>query len=329
MNGRQPMPAFTDSPILTVAVIHRHWRGYPARTLESLDAPAGTEYLLVTGTEDGGTRGPAAEIGGRSVRVIEVSGGDRATAKNAALREARGECLLLVSSEMVAAPGAVAALLEFLQGHEDVAASALMLNENGLARRTTFAFPSPAREMNPVGWLWRRRHQFVRMSPPERRRPYAAAAVRAQFLMARRETFLRVGEFTEGYRFSAEDLDWCARARQAGVARRVVPEARAYNLAPQLHGEVPPAHRVAMEDSLCRLATAMNGPASGAAFRAVRRAKTLVKWGAAALWNRAVPAHSNLLTSSEAVHRALWRMEAPGGALPPDAESHSRWEASI
>jgi len=219
--------------------------------------------------------------------------------------------------------------MEVLRQRGGDVVSAQMLNENGLARRSAFVFPSLAREMNPFGWLWRRRHQFLRLEPPTQRKPCRAAAVRAQFLLGRRETFRRVGDFAEGYRFAVEELEWCARARRAGVARWVAPGAGAHNLAPQRHGEVPPEHRLAIEASLVRLAGAMRGPAYAAVFRAVRRGKTLIKWGVSAAWNRAVPAHSNLMTAAEPVHRALWRGAGPTEALPPDAESHSRWEAII
>lgn len=319
-------------PLLTVAVIHHQWRGYPARAVASVDLPEGiaVEFLLVTGEADWMARGPTVEIDGRTVRVVPVTEGDRAAAKNAALREARGEFVLLMSSEMVAAPGAVVALLEFLRGSgANRVAGAQMLNENGFMRRTAFAFPSLARELDPLGWVWRRRHQFVRSRPPEPHAPWRVAAERTQFLMARRETFLRVGDFASGYRFSVDDLEWCARARAAGVERWIVPDARAHNLAPQLHGEVPADHRVAMELSLVRLAGAMRGPAYGVAYRSVRRGKTLLKWWASDLWSRLLPVHSNLMASSATVHRALWRMPADLPPPPPDAESQSRWEASI
>lgn len=324
------MPA--GCPQLTIAVIHHQWRGYPDRAVGSVGLPQGVdaEFLLVTGEPKWMDRAPVVEIAGRSVRVVPVTEGDRADAKNLALRDARGEFVLVMSSEMVAAPGAAGALLDFVgRRGPDAVASAVMLNENGRMRRSALSFPSLTSELNPAGWLWRRRHQFIWTTPPVRTRPLAVAAVRAQFLMARRETFLRVGDFTRGYRFSVDDLEWCARAREAGIKRWIVPEACAHNLAPQLHGEVPPDHRVAMEDSLVRLAAAVHGPTYAGVFRAVRRAKTLVKWCAAAAWNRMSPAHSNLLTSAEPVHRALWRPSDETPPPPPDAESHSRWEASI
>lgn len=320
------------APLLTVAVIHHQWRGYPDRALGSITLPQGVdaEFLLVTGEPRWMDRAPVVEIAGRCARVVPVAEGDRAAAKNLALREAHGEFVILMSSEMIAAPGAVSALLDFIgKRGPDAVASAVMLNENGRMRRTAFSFPSLIGETNPAGWLWRRRHQFIWTAPPVRTQPLAVAAVRTQFLMARREAFLRVGDFTSGYRFSVDDLEWCARARKAGIGRWIVPQAGACNLAPQLHGEVPPDHRVAMEDSLVRLTAAMRGPAYAGVFRSVRRAKTLVKWCAAAAWNRMSPAHSNLLTSAESVHRALWRAPDAPPPLPPDAESHSRWEASI
>ena len=180
-----------SAPDLTIAIIHHHLRGYPQECIESLaPLPAGTELLLVQ-TDS------AAPVCAQA-RVIPVPrDSSRAAAKNLAVAGARGEYLLLAASEAVACPGTVERLRELVgEAGAPVVASAQLLQENGMPRRTGFALPSIARELNFFGWLWRQRRFAVRSRKPPVAGPVRRAeALHATFLMARRETFRAVGEF--------------------------------------------------------------------------------------------------------------------------------------
>ena len=87
---RQDASADT-APVLTIAVINHQLRGYPLECLESIGAGAprpDTEVLLIDGAAANSAAGVAEKF--PAVRVIPLSHGDRATAKNFALAEARG-----------------------------------------------------------------------------------------------------------------------------------------------------------------------------------------------------------------------------------------------
>jgi len=315
-----------DEPALTVAVLDRHLRGYPEDCLRSLgaDGRRGAEFLLVTGRE------ASLRLRDRfpGLNVIRLEGGDRATAKNAALERARGERILLVSADTIAAEGTVDRLLEFLDSRPRAAASAQLLCENGLPRRTAYPFPTLLHELDPTGRLRHAlRRALLKRRPQRATQPWPAQALRAAFLMAHRDVFQEVGGFAEGYRFGYEDVEWCLRAERRGIPRFVIPGARAFHLAPQLRGPVPPAARCAMEASLWRLVEDVFGPARARAYIAVRRWKALWTWTVCAVLDYLLDGRSALLSYGRAAHRQIWRAE-PGSAAdaPQDVESHVRWE---
>jgi hypothetical protein len=316
-----------EAPPLTIAVIHRLMRGYPQRCLRSLvaQAPEGTEFLLLTDDLDGAP--PCVELV-PGLRVLPVPSEDRAAARNKAVDAARGERLLIVSADFVAGAGAVRALLEFLRGRAAPAvASAQILYENGMRRRTSYPFPSLLRELNPFP---RAAARLLRLGkrPPHSGPPRRANALRAFFLAGRTQTFRAVGKFHSGYRFGFEDIEWSWRAAQLGVERWAIPAARAHSLAPQLHGELSGAVRLEIERSRQRVVADSRGAACALLFRSACRAKALILWTAALLLNRALCGRSTLLANAETVYRALWTMKSPE-ALPADAESRVRWDAAV
>lgn len=320
-------------PPLTVAVIHHHLRGYPEECLAPLvaSAPPETEFLLVHGTASP----PVARALDRfpQVRAVPLEQGDRAGAKNLAVGQARGELLLLTSSDCVAREGAVEPLRRFvLDRPTPTVASAQILLENGTRRVTGFRLPSLGRECNVLRSLGRVRRLFHRYGRPAAGPIYRVPALHATFILARRETFEQAGPFAAGYRFAAEDLEWSWRARQQGAELYVAPESRVFYLPPQLVGPLPPAERVAMEAAYARLAESLHGPLYGRCYRGVRQSKALIKWLTAAALQGVLCGRSYLLGHAAAANRAVWRTPLDGragAALPPDAESHVRWELTL
>jgi hypothetical protein len=162
--------------------------------------------------------------------------------------------------------------------------------------------------------------------------PFEVPAVRAAFLMASGELLRSVGPFTEGYRFGYEDVEWCWRARKAGVAICVVPRAHAFRLPPQLWGMLDPPARAGIESSLQRLVESTRGRTYAGAFRRVRRLKSLACWFGAASLNALLCGRSEFFANEAACRAALCRLrphEGSAALLPPDIESRVRWEMSV
>ncbi len=318
------MPA----PDLTIAILHHRLRGYPQECIESLaPLPPGTELLLIPAESAAPVRAEA--------RIMSVRpGSSRAAAKNLAVAEARGEYLLLAAAETTASAATVERLRQVVgEAGAPVVASARLLQENGMPRRTGFAPPSIAREVNFFDWLWRQRRFAVGSRKPPVPGPVRRVqALHATFLMARRETFRSVGEFAEGYRFAFEDLEWSWRAGKKGIALCFCPDAPAYKLAPQLKGKLSPEISVTLEASRARCVRATRGAAYARAFRAARAAKSLALWLGAAGLGGLLGGGSEFLTNQAAVHRAIWEMRpdaAPEANLPADVESRVRWESFV
>jgi len=314
-------------PRLTVAVVHHHLAGYPEDCLASLGAERRCEereFLLVGGAGAGG-------VGRRfqHVRVLHVGNGDRAEAKNAAIREARGEFVLLVTADTLARRGAVDALLRFLESRaDDAAVSAQLLVENGNRRRTDFPLPGLLRATDVIRWTHSRLSKLCRSRLlPLRGGARRARSLHATFLMARRGVFERVGPFSGGYRFACEDLEWCVRASRMGVGLFVLPEAHVFKLAPQRRGPLSPAVRVTMERSFQRFVESTRGRAYARAYRAARFMNCLAEWAVVGPANLVTGGSSPFLRNEEAVLRALLTLRAPGEAVPEDVESHVRWES--
>ena len=324
-----------EGPVLTVAVINRYLRGYPCDCLESLgasEAGSETEFLLIQGPE----ARSAETVRERypHVRIVPIAEGDRAAAKNRALAEARGEVVILTTADTLAQPATAARLRDcVLASDEDMLVSAQLVQENGMRRRTAYGFPSILHEVHPFTWLLRRYHRAWRKGrPPRGGGLVAAPALHATCLAGHRRVFERIGPFTEGYRFAHEDIEYCARAKRSGIPRRILLDAQTHKLAPQRYGELPSPVRIAMEQSTDRLVRATHGAAYTTGFRLARRAKSLCKWTISAVLNRIMCRCSVLLDIEERVHAGIlllpWRPPDPDG-LPPDIESHVRWEDAV
>ena len=199
-----------------------------------------------------------------------------------------------------------------------------------MRRRTRYGFPSVLHEVHPFAWLFRRYHRMWHKGrPPMTGVVVEAPALHAVCLAATRETFARIGAFESGYRFGHEDVAYSWRAEKADIPRRILLDAHAFKIAPQLYGELPLAVRYGMERSLYRLVRATRGTVYAAGFVLIRRAKSLVKWMIASVLNLLIFRCSRLLDLEERFHRAVLFMPWHDGetlVIPPDIESHVRWE---
>ena len=322
------MSAAVDAvrPRVTVAVIDYQLAGYPEECLKALGADKAEgdiEFLLLHG-------GEAGRLSSRfsGVREVLVTGGGRAAAKNLAVRESRGDFLVLATSDTLARAGAVAALAEFLESREDeVVVSAQLLTENGRRRRTDFPYPSLWRALDVIRWTRFRWSLLYR----NRLMPMVgdackARSLQATFLMGRREVFARVGEFSGGYRFACEDMEWCYRARQAGVGLFVLPEAHVFKVAPQRWGMLSPAVRVELERSFRRLVFRTRGAGYAVLYRLARFVNCLAAGVFLAPMNVRMGGSSPFVRNEEAVMRALLGINRRVDAVADDVESHVRWE---
>ncbi|MGC8839620.1 MAG: glycosyltransferase family 2 protein [Anaerolineae bacterium] len=145
-----------------------------------------------------------------------------AAANNQAIAQAQGRCLFLLNSDAFLRPGALRALLEFMDAHPEAAVvGPRVLNPDGTVQPSCFRFPTAWDvfcEMAFLSALFPGSPLFNRrgMGGVDRRTVWEVDWVLGAAMAVRREWAERVGGLDEGYFIYAEELDWCRRIREAG-----------------------------------------------------------------------------------------------------------------
>ncbi len=218
--------------VLTVIV---NWRT-PAMTLEAaaaalraMEGIAGAITIVDNMSGDGSFERMAAEVAARGwsgrVRVLQAGrNGGFGAGNNAGIRAGlpgggAPDYVYLLNSDAFPAPGAIRALLDYLEAHPEAGlAGSHIRGPDGAAHRTAFRFPSAAGEFEgaarsgPVSRLLAR--HIVPLPVPEATRPVDWLA--GCSLMIREEVLAQIGLFDETFFLYFEETDLCRRAAAAG-----------------------------------------------------------------------------------------------------------------
>ncbi|MGE5756908.1 MAG: glycosyltransferase family 2 protein [Planctomycetaceae bacterium] len=170
--------------------------------------------------------------------------GGFAAGNNAAIRPAlRGTApprfVLLLNPDTIVRPGALGALVEFMESRPEVGIAGPRLEEaDGTPQRSAFRFHSIWSELEGglrLGLATRLLARWV-AAPPVPEGPGPADWVSGACLLVRREVFEAIGLLDEGYFMYYEEVDFCRRARRAGWPCWYVPQARVVHLVGQSTG---------------------------------------------------------------------------------------------
>ncbi|HNS19971.1 MAG TPA: glycosyltransferase family 2 protein [Sedimentisphaerales bacterium] len=153
-------------------------------------------------------------------------------ANNRGLRASRGEYVLSLNNDTVVRPGALDALVDFMDSHpESGACGPKVLNPNGsLQKQCRRGFPTP---MSAIYYFLRLHKLFPRnkrfghyvMSHLHPDEMGEIDSLSGACMMVRREVMDRVGLMDESYTMYGDDLDWCYRIKKAGWKIHYVPQA--------------------------------------------------------------------------------------------------------
>ena len=188
--------------------------GLLAALAHAPDPPADV-VVAVCGGDDPRPRRPATPF---PVRFLDVPSGERiaySPARNACARAAATDRLLFLDADCVPLPGALDAFDAALAAGDAVTIGEVLylppdaaLDPSDVAAAAALGRPHPARPRPPAdGWERSERYDLVW----------------GLSLAVRRDTFLRLGGFDEGYGgYAGEDTDFAEAARQAGVPLVVV-----------------------------------------------------------------------------------------------------------
>ena len=239
---------------LLVVIVNYRTPGLTVDCLASLAAPGGLPAdsgVVVTDNLSGDDSvrriGDAiAERGWQAWATLQPlpRNGGFAYGNNEAIRPAlagpdKPEFVLLLNSDTQVYPGALQALIDYLEDHPEAGMVGSRLEDpDGTPQASTFRFPSLWSELDEalrIGPIHRLLSRFVTLLPT----PTTATQVdwvAGASLCIRREVFDRVGLLDDGYFLYYEETDFCLRAARAGFTCWYEPKSRVTHFVGQSTG---------------------------------------------------------------------------------------------
>jgi GT2 family glycosyltransferase len=162
------------------------------------------------------------------VRLVENRGNvGFARANNQAMQICTGKHTLLLNPDTLVSPGALQALVDFLDRHPEAGAvGARLLNPDGSLQVSSHPRPTLARE------LWRLFHldallaySEYPLSKWETNQPREVDLLMGACLLLKKEVLDQVGLLDEDYFIYSEEIDLCYRIQRAGWRLYWVPQA--------------------------------------------------------------------------------------------------------
>ncbi len=221
-------------PDLSVVVVSRDVRDLLAACLESLhqiDNGFVIETLVVDAASSDGS---SAMVRQRFPAVRQLASRENlgfTRGNNWAIRLARGRHVMLLNPDTVVRPGALRALVTFLDAHPDVGVAApKLVFPDGSVQSSRRRFPRPVTGFveSTVLERWLGRSRVVReyrLDDGPADAPQDVDWVVGAAMVVRREAFEQAGLLDERFFMYSEEVDLCRRIRAAGWRVVYVPDA--------------------------------------------------------------------------------------------------------
>ena len=221
------MPIVPGQPILSVIIVSYNTRAMTLECLRVLTAEL---------------RGVAAEVfvvdnasTDDSVSAIRAENAGFGAANNLAMKQAHGRYLLLLNTDAFPRPGAVQALVEFLEQNPTVGvAGPRLLYVDGSLQQSCCRFTTPLYAwMENLGLtkVFRRHRAFDDYRGWDHASERAVDFVIGACLLLRREVYEQVGGFDERFFMYQEEAEWQKRIKTAGWQISFTPRAEVVHLA--------------------------------------------------------------------------------------------------
>jgi hypothetical protein len=279
------------TPRVSVVIVSYRSRAVLPVCLESLASCAARVPLEVVVVDNASRDGTVEWLDGERPRVrVIANAGNRGFTRgvNQGLAAARGEALLVLNPDARIGPAALERLLEAL-GEPGLAAVAPMLvDDQGRPVRSCGRFPSlwtlacehlgPARLFPEHPWFAWYKYGGRPLESLERVDWCSGAA-----LLLRRDAYRRLGGLDEGIFMYMEEVDWCRRARAAGLGVRYVPAARVTHSGQHASRQVREASYLHNLRSRVYYFRKHHGAPAAAGARAILSLGLILRWLAARL----------------------------------------------
>lgn len=154
-----------------------------------------------------------------------------AKANNQAIRHAHGRYIVLLNTDTVLTPTALATISGFMDKNRDAAiCGGQLLNRDGSLQNSIANFPTLATELLNKSLL---RRLFPRRFPGKEYRfekPQPVESIIGACMVVRREAIEKVGLLDESFFFFFEETDWCLSMKEKGWLVFFHPLARIFHL---------------------------------------------------------------------------------------------------
>lgn len=216
--------------LITVCYQTPHLIRLLLRGLERAQLSFPCEYFLVDNGHDGTADMVRANF--PWVQVISAPGNvGFAAGNNLAIREAKGEYIILVNPDLTVMPGEMEKLVSFADAHPEYGLIGPRLEHpNGERQATSTRFPSPFMPLYSRTLLGRapwgqRALERYHQADYDHETVYETDALYGAAMLIRRSVFERIGLFDERFFMYYEDIDLCRRAWAAGFRVAYAPVA--------------------------------------------------------------------------------------------------------
>lgn len=222
---------------VAVAIVNWNTRDHLVRCLESLRVACqglDAEVLVV----DNASLDGSADTVRRSFPEVRLFDLDEnlgfAGGNNLAMRESRGDYVLILNPDIRADPASIRTMLDFLDAHPEAAGAAATLWGFDGRVQTEFYRRFPSRMQivlfytllaylsHRSTWLKKRYFEYALGSSG----PIPVDQLPGACCMVRREVIEEIGLMDPDYFIWFEDVDWCYRMRKAGYQLFALPSAR-------------------------------------------------------------------------------------------------------
>ena len=248
----------TSHPSLLVVIVNYRTPQLTIACLQSLvgevqQLPHLQVAVVDNHSEDGSVeeiRAAIAQAGWQDWVSVQASGrnGGFAYGNNVAIKPALAsqqppDYVLLLNPDTIVRPGALTALVEFLEQHPDVGIVGSRLEHpDQTPQHSAFRFPTIWSEFDQglaLGLVTKLLSRWV-IAPPIQSTACPTDWVSGASLMVRRAVFDAIGLLDESYFMYFEEVDFCRRALQAGWLCWYVPQSRVVHLVGQSSGVKDP-----------------------------------------------------------------------------------------
>jgi GT2 family glycosyltransferase len=265
----------SEQPRVAVVIVSYETRDTLLEAVGGLAASLASGGVELVVVDNASTDGSAAAVRARlpGARVIEnAENVGFARASNQGVRETDSPLLLFLNPDASLGPGALASLAGLFAERPRLGiAGPRMIDAQGEVEVTTGADLSLLaewRQRRLVRGVARREAAALRIARETHSAERETDWVSGACLMARREAFLAVSGFDEGFFLYEEDADLCRRVRAAGWQVLFTPAAEARHLRGRSMARSPARARLEYQRSHLRYYAKHCGPASRLALRA-------------------------------------------------------------